>query len=49
MLNHSFFFETIIKPLSLGYKSIEVDTVWEKRVEGNSNNSLLFYFIYFKI
>ena len=49
MLNHSFFFESIIKPLSFGYKSIEVDTTWEKRIEGNSNNSLLFYFSYFKI
>lgn len=49
MLNHSFFFESIIKPLSFGYKSIEVDTTWVKRIEGNSNNSLLFYFSYFKI
>lgn len=49
MLNHSFFFESIIKPLSYGYKSIEVDTTWDKRIEGNSNNSILFYISYFKI
>lgn len=49
MLNHSFFFESIIRPLSYGYKSIEVDTTWEKRIEGNSHNSLLFYYSYFKV
>ena len=47
--DHSFLFETIIKPLKLGIKVFEVNTVWEKRIEGKSNNNIMNYFWYFYI
>ena len=33
MLNHSFLFETIIKPIKLGTKVIEINSHWKKRIE----------------
>ena len=49
MLNHSFLFETIIKPIKLGAKIIEVKSSWTKRMEGHTNNIFTNYFWYIYI
>ena len=49
MLNHSFLFETIIKPIKLGTKIIEVKSDWTKRIEGYTNNVFTNYFWYIYI
>jgi hypothetical protein len=49
MLNHSFLFETIIKPIKLGTKIIEVKSNWTKRIEGYTNNVFTNYFWYIYI
>lgn len=46
MLNHSFLFETIIKPIKLGTKVLEVKSNWKKRIEGNTNNVFTNYLWY---
>lgn len=48
-LKHSFLFETILKPLKLGVKAIEIPCKWEARKEGISQNPFLNNFIYFRI
>lgn len=48
-LRHPFLFETIIKPLRLGIKTIEIPGVWNARLEGDSQNTFLRNFEYFKI
>ena len=48
-LKHSFLFETILKPLKLGVKAIEIPCKWEARKEGVSQNPFLNNFIYFRI
>jgi glycosyltransferase involved in cell wall biosynthesis len=48
-LRHPFLFETIIKPLRLGTKVIEIPTKWEARKEGESQNSFFRNFEYFRI
>jgi len=48
-LRHPFFLETIIKPLRLGIKVIEIPTVWSMRTEGVSQNPFFANFSYFKI
>ncbi len=47
-LRHPFLFETVIKPLRLGTKVIEIPTKWEARKEGESQNSFFRNFIYFR-
>lgn len=47
-LRHPFFFETIIKPIRLGVEIIEIPTTWAARTEGQSHNSFLRNFEYFK-
>ena len=49
MLNHSFLFETIIKPIKIGTKVIEVESSWKKRIEGKTNNIFSNYFWYIYI
>ena len=49
MLNHSFLFETIIKPIRLGTKIIEVKSSWTKRIEGYTNNVFTNYLWYIYI
>ena len=49
MNNHSFLFETIIKPIRLGTEVIEIKTDWKKRIEGNTNNTFSNYFWYIYI
>lgn len=48
-LRHPFLFETIIKPLRLGVRAIEVPGVWRARIEGESQNSFARNFEYFRI
>ncbi len=47
--NFGFLFESIIKPIHLGYKTLEIATKWKKREEGVSSNNLMFYVTYFYI
>lgn len=47
--NFGFLFESIIKPVHLGYKTLEIATKWRKREEGVSSNNLMFYIAYFYI
>ena len=42
-------FETIIKPLRLGTQVIEIPTKWEARKEGESQNTFMRNFEYFRI
>ena len=49
MFNHSFLFETIIKPIKLGIKVIEIESSWKKRKEGKTNNVFANYFWYIYI
>jgi hypothetical protein len=49
MTNHSFFFETIIKPIKIGVEVLEVETNWKKRDEGVSSNYFTNYFYYLYI
>jgi glycosyltransferase involved in cell wall biosynthesis len=37
---HPFLFETLVKPLRLGYRVTEVPAMWQPRVEGRSSGSL---------
>ena len=46
---HPFFLETIVKPLKLGVKVLEIPTVWHKRLEGESQNQFFYNFLYLKI
>jgi glycosyltransferase involved in cell wall biosynthesis len=46
---HPFFLETIVKPLRLGIKTVEITTTWEPRQEGESQNSFWRNFLYFPI
>lgn len=48
-LRHPFLFETVLKPLKLGVKIVEIPTKWETRKEGESQNPFLVNFLYFKI
>jgi glycosyltransferase involved in cell wall biosynthesis len=47
-LKHPFFLETVIKPLRLGVKVIEIPAVWKARTEGKSVNPFMNNFAYFK-
>lgn len=48
-LRHPFLFETLIKPLRLGVKIVEIPTKWEARKEGESQNPFFRNFEYFRI
>ncbi len=47
-LRHPFLFETVLKPLRLGVKVIEIPTRWEARKEGESQNPFHVNFLYFR-
>ena len=49
MNDHSFLFETFIKPLKNNIEIIEVESNWKKRIEGKTNNKFSNYFKYFYI
>jgi dolichol-phosphate mannosyltransferase len=48
-LKHPFLLETILKPMRLGATIAEVPTVWRAREEGESHNTFLQNFVYFRI
>lgn len=48
-LKHPFLLETIIKPLRLGIKVKEIPAVWKARTEGESQNTFIGNFVYFRI
>jgi glycosyltransferase involved in cell wall biosynthesis len=48
-LRHPFLFETIIKPLRLGVPVREISSAWRARREGESQNTFLRNFAYFRI
>jgi hypothetical protein len=47
-LRHAFLFETLVKPLRLGVEVIEIPSGWKARTEGESQNTFLLNFIYFR-
>jgi len=47
-LRHPFLFECLIKPLRLGIPVIEVASAWKARIEGESQNTFLRNFVYFR-
>jgi hypothetical protein len=47
-LRHPFLFETLVKPLRLGVPVTEIASGWRARIEGESQNSFLQNFVYFR-
>lgn len=47
--NFGFLFESIIKPIHFKDSAIELPTNWQKRKEGESNNSISYYLTYFYV
>jgi Glycosyl transferase family 2 len=48
-LRHPFLLETIVKPLRLGVPVVEISSRWRARVEGESQNTFMRNFTYFRI
>ena len=48
-LRHPFLLETMIKPLRLGVPVKEIPATWKARVEGESQNTFMRNFVYFRI
>jgi hypothetical protein len=48
-LRHPLLFETVIKPLRLGVKVMEIPGTWRARTEGESQNTFARNFEYFRI
>jgi hypothetical protein len=48
-LKHAFFLETALKPLRLGVSILEIPAIWKARTEGESVNSFMANFTYFRI
>lgn len=48
-LRHPLLFETMIKPLRLGVEVIEIPGIWRARTEGESQNTFVRNFEYFRI
>ena len=48
-LKHPFFLETIVKPLRLGVEVVEIPTTWRARSTGESQNTFVRNFLYFRI
>lgn len=46
---HPFLLETVLKPLRLGARVVEIPSTWIARTEGESHNPFLRNFIYFRI
>jgi glycosyltransferase involved in cell wall biosynthesis len=47
-LRHPFLLETVLKPLRLGARIVEIPTVWRTRTEGISHNTFWQNFVYFR-
>jgi glycosyltransferase involved in cell wall biosynthesis len=48
-MRHAFLLETILKPLRLGARVVEIPTVWRSRTEGVSHNQFIQHLAYFRI
>jgi glycosyltransferase involved in cell wall biosynthesis len=48
-LRHPFLLETMLKPLRLGARVIEIPSTWRARTEGESHNPFWWNFVYFRI
>jgi glycosyltransferase involved in cell wall biosynthesis len=48
-LRHPFLLETMLKPLRLGARVIEIPSAWRARTEGASHNPFWRNFVYFRI
>jgi len=48
-LRHAFLFETLVKPLRLGIRVLEVPAAWKARGQGASQNTFAQNFVYFRI
>lgn len=48
-LRHPLLFETVVKPLRLGVRVIEIPGIWRARTEGESQNTFARNFEYFRI
>jgi len=48
-VRHPFLLETVLKPLKLGVKVVEIPIKWEARLEGESQNPFFRNFVYFRI
>ena len=48
-LRHPLLLETVLKPLRLGASVAEIPCVWQARIEGESHNTFLQNFLYFRI
>ncbi|MGA2270462.1 MAG: glycosyltransferase family 2 protein [Bryobacteraceae bacterium] len=48
-LRHAFLLETMLKPLRLGARVIEIPSAWRARTEGGSHNPFWENFVYFRI
>jgi glycosyltransferase involved in cell wall biosynthesis len=47
--NHAFFFESILRPLKLGLRIVEIPAKWVARTEGHSKLMMRDYLGYFKV
>jgi glycosyltransferase involved in cell wall biosynthesis len=48
-LRHPFLLETMLKPLRLGARTVEIPCMWRARTEGVSHNPFWRNFVYFRI
>jgi glycosyltransferase involved in cell wall biosynthesis len=48
-LRHPFLLETMLKPLRLGARVVEIPSVWRARTEGESHNPFWGNFVYFRV
>jgi glycosyltransferase involved in cell wall biosynthesis len=48
-LRHPFLLETVLKPLRLGARVVEIPSVWRARTEGESHNPFWGNFVYFRV
>lgn len=48
-LRHPLLLETVLKPLRLGAHVVEIPCVWQARIEGESHNTFMQNFLYFRI
>lgn len=45
----AFLLESILKPIKMGWKAVEIPHLWRPREEGESNNRMRYFLAYFKI
>lgn len=47
-LRHPFLLECLVKPMRLGIKVVETTSIWNARIEGESQNTFFRNFVYFR-